>query len=144
VTEVILLVEDNESDEKLALHAFKRAGVMMPIVVQRDGRDALDWLFATGSQADRDPELRPKLVLLDLKLPRVDGFEVLQQVRANPRTALLPVVVLTASKEKEDIVRSYSLGTNGYVGKPVDFAEFVEAARTLGAFWIGLNESVVR
>jgi two-component system response regulator len=136
----ILLVEDNASDEKLTLRAFKNCGVPNEVDVVRDGAEALEYLFCTGRYAGRDPDLAPSVVLLDLSLPRVDGLEVLRQARADPRTKLLPVVILTASKEDEDVVRSYSLGANAYVRKPVDFGEFVEAARTLGVFWLTLNE----
>jgi CheY-like chemotaxis protein len=140
MSKVILLVEDNASDEKLTLLAFRRCGVANEVVVQRDGDAALQYLFGTGG-ADRDPRVLPALVLLDLKLPRVDGLEVLRRIRADGGTKLVPVVILTASKEEEDIVRGYSLGANAYVRKPVDFAEFVIAARTVGLFWLLLNES---
>jgi two-component system response regulator len=141
MTKTILLVEDNPSDEKLTLRGFKRSGVANEIVVARDGAEALDYLFCTGSHAGRDPGDLPALVLLDLKLPRIDGLEVLRRLRADARTALLPVVILTASREDEDVVRSYSLGANAYVRKPVDFTEFADAARTLGLFWLLLNEA---
>lgn len=129
----IVLVEDNKSDEKLALLAFKKANVVNDIIVARDGVEALDRLFAADARA-------PALVLLDLKLPKVDGLEVLRRLRADARTRLLPVVVLTASKEDEDLVKSYTLGANAYVRKPVDFAEFAAATQTLAAFWLRLNE----
>jgi CheY-like chemotaxis protein len=137
---VILLVEDNASDEKLTLLAFKSCGVANDIFVVRDGAAALDYIFGTGKHADRDASVLPSVVLLDLNLPKVDGHEVLRRIRADERTKLLPVVVLTASKEEEDVVGSYSLGANAYVRKPVEFAVFVEAARTLGLFWLLLNE----
>jgi CheY-like chemotaxis protein len=137
---VILLVEDNASDEKLTLLAFKSCGVANHIVVVRDGAAALDYIFATGTHAGRDASVLPSVVLLDLNLPKIDGHEVLRRIRADERTKLLPVVVLTASKEEEDVVGSYSLGANAYVRKPVEFAVFVEAARTLGLFWLLLNE----
>lgn len=140
MTKLILLVEDNASDEKLALLAFKKCGVPNEIVVARDGADALDYLFATGKYQDRDPLARPAVILLDLKLPRVSGLEVLRRIRADPETRLLPVVVLTASREDEDLIRSYSLGANAYLRKPVDFVEFSEAAKALGAFWLRFNE----
>jgi two-component system response regulator len=140
MNKVILLVEDNASDEKLTLHAFKKCGVSNEVVVVRDGAAALDYVFATGQHAGRDPGALPTVVLLDLKLPRVDGLEVLRRMRADERTKLLPVVILTASKEEEDVVRSYSLGANAYVRKPVVFAAFAEAAKTLGLFWLLLNE----
>jgi len=134
MTKIILLVEDNPSDEKLTLRAFKKSGIANEIFVVRDGAEALEYVFGTGSHA------LPSIVLLDLKLPRIDGLEVLRRIRADERTKLLPVVVLTSSKEDEDIARSYSLGANAYVRKPVEFSEFIEAARTLGLFWLLLNE----
>ncbi|HEY5281174.1 MAG TPA: response regulator [Polyangia bacterium] len=140
MNKVILLVEDNASDEKLTILAFKKCGIANEIVVVRDGAAALDYIFATGAHAGRDSSVPPTVVLLDLKLPKVDGLEVLRRIRADERTKLLPVVVLTASKEDEDILRSYALGANAYVRKPVDFAEFAEAAKTLGLFWLLLNE----
>jgi two-component system response regulator len=140
MTRTILLVEDNASDEKLTLVALRRSGVPNEVVVVRDGAEAIDWLYATGRHAGRDPTIRPALVLLDLKLPRIDGFDVLRRIRSDERTRLLPVVVLTASREDEDVVRSYTLGANAHVRKSVDFAEFAETARTLGRFWLLLNE----
>jgi two-component system response regulator len=140
MTKLILLVEDNASDEKLALLAFKRCGVPCEITVARDGADALDYLFATGKYQDRDVLARPAVILLDLKLPRISGLEVLRRIRAAPETRLLPVVILTASREDEDLLRGYSLGANAYLRKPVDFAEFSEAAKTLAAFWLRFNE----
>jgi two-component system, response regulator len=142
MTKRILLVEDNSTDEKLTVLAFKKCGVSNEIVVVRDGAAALDYLFATGKHADRDPTLLPTVILLDLKLPKIDGLEVLRRIRADERTKLVPVVVLTASKEDEDILRSYSLGANAYVRKPVDFSEFAQAAKTLGLFWLLMVESV--
>ncbi|MEO8701354.1 MAG: response regulator [Kofleriaceae bacterium] len=140
MTKTILLVEDNPSDEKLTLRAFKKAGIANEIVVVRDGAEALDYVFGTGVHAGRDLTQLPSIVLLDLKLPRIEGLEVLRRIRADDRTKLLPVVILTSSKEEEDIARSYSLGANAYVRKPVEFSEFVEAAKTLGLFWLLLNE----
>ncbi|HEY1691641.1 MAG TPA: response regulator [Polyangiaceae bacterium] len=137
----ILLVEDNASDEKLTLLAFETCGVSNEIIVARDGAAALDCLFAAGSYAERDPADLPAIVLLDLNLPKIDGLEVLRRIRADARTRLLPVIVLTASKEEEDVVRSYSLGANAYVRKPVEFADFTQAARALGLFWLLTNES---
>ncbi len=140
MTKVILLVEDNPTDEKLTVRAFRKCGVSNEIVVARDGVEALDYLFGTGPHAGRDLTLTPTVVLLDLKLPRIDGHEVLRRLRADERTRLLPVVILTASREEEDVVRGYALGANAYVRKPVEFAEFATAARTLGLFWLLLNE----
>ncbi len=142
MNKVILLVEDNGSDEKLTLLAFRTCGVANEVVVVQDGADALDYLFATGKHSGRDPSILPSVVLLDLNLPKIDGLEVLRRLRADERTNLLPVVVLTASKEDEDILQSYSLGANAYVRKPVAFAEFAEAAKTLGLFWLLLNQPV--
>jgi two-component system response regulator len=136
----ILLVEDNGSDEKLTILAFKKCGVANEVVVMRDGAAALDFIFKTGENVAADGLALPTMVLLDLKLPKVDGLEVLRRIRANERTKLLPVVVLTSSREEEDILRSYTLGANAYVRKPVDFAEFAAAAKTLGLFWLLLNE----
>jgi two-component system, response regulator len=133
MTKIILLVEDNPTDEKLTLRAFRKSGIANEIVVVRDGVEALEHVLA------QDREL-PALMLLDLNLPKVDGHEVLRRIRADDRTRLLPVVVLTASKEEEDIVRSYALGANAYVRKPVELVEFIEAAKTLGLFWLLLNE----
>jgi two-component system response regulator len=140
MNKVLLLVEDNPSDEKLTLRAFKNSGVTNEIVVVRDGAETLDYLFGTGKFEGRVTADLPAVMLLDLKLPRIDGLEVLRRVRADERTRCLPVVILTASKEHEDIARGYSLGANAYVRKPVDFAEFAEAAKTVGLFWLLLNE----
>jgi two-component system, response regulator len=140
MTKMILLVEDNATDEKLTLLAFKKCGVSNDVFVVRDGAAALDYLFAGGKYADRDVTVLPTVILLDLKLPKIDGLEVLRRIRADERTKLLPVVVLTASKEDEDILRSYSLGANAYVRKPVEFAEFAQAAKTLGLFWLLMVE----
>jgi two-component system response regulator len=141
---VILLVEDNADDEALMIRAFRKNNLSNQIVVARDGAEALDYLFRTGSFGDRDPEAMPELVLLDLKLPKVDGLEVLRRLRSDPRTELLPVVILTSSKEEQDIVQGYRLGANSYVCKPVNFDRFVEATRQLGLYWLLLNESVPR
>jgi CheY-like chemotaxis protein len=135
----LLLVEDNPSDEKLTVRAFKKCGVENEIIVVRDGAEALDYLFASGPYAGRDAVL-PAVVLLDLSLPRIGGHEVLRRLRGDERTRLLPIVVLTASREEEDVVRSYALGANAYVRKPVDFGEFVSAAQTLGMFWLAMNQ----
>ena len=136
----ILLVEDNASDEKLTVLAFKRCGVTNEITVARDGAAALDLLFGTGAHAGRGESVLPSVVLLDLKLPKLDGLDVLRAIRADARTKLLPVVILTSSAEDEDLVKSYSLGANAYVRKPVDFGEFAKAATTVGLFWLLLNE----
>lgn len=137
---LLLLIEDNVNDEKLALLALKKANVACDIAVARDGAAALEFLFATGKHADRDGAERPSLILLDLKLPRLSGHDVLQQIRETPATRHIPVVVLTASGEDADVARSYALGANAYLRKPVDFAEFTEAARALAMFWLRFNE----
>jgi two-component system response regulator len=138
---VILLVEDNPNDEALTLRAFKKHNIRNEVVVVRDGAEALDWLFARGTHAGRDETVLPQVVLLDLKLPKVSGLEVLRAVRADPRTKRLPVVLLTSSKEDHDVTTGYDLGANSYVCKPVDFAEFAEAIRQLGLYWLVLNET---
>jgi two-component system response regulator len=140
MNKVVLLVEDNATDEKLTLRAFRKANIANDVDVVRDGQEALDYLFGTGSHAGRDLSVLTAIILLDLKLPRIDGLEVLRRIRADERTKLLPVVILTSSKEEEDVVRGYSLGANAYVRKPVDFSEFVTAAQALGLFWLLLNE----
>lgn len=140
MTKRILLVEDNPSDEKLTVLAFKKCGVANEVVVVRDGAEALDYLFAAAGPGSEDSGGPPAVVLLDLKLPKIDGLEVLRRLRADERTRLVPVVVLTSSKEEEDVLRSYSLGANAYVRKPVEFGEFAEGARTLGLFWLLMNE----
>jgi two-component system response regulator len=137
---IILLVEDNADDVELTLRAFEKSKVVNEIVVARDGGEALDYLFATGVHAGRDVTLMPEVVLLDLKLPRIDGLDVLRRMRADDRTRRLPVVVLTSSNEEQDLVRSYNLGANSFVRKPVDFAEFISAAHQLGLYWLALNE----
>jgi|SRR5581483_201582 len=136
----ILLVEDNPDDVELTLRAFKKSRVMNEVVVAHDGVEALDYLFATGSYAYRDPNQLPQIVLLDLKLPRIDGLHVLERLRAHPKTRLLPVVILTSSTEQRDLASGYRLGANSYVRKPVDFQEFVEAVRQLGLYWLLLNQ----
>jgi len=137
---VILLVEDNPRDEELTIRALKKSNVLNPVVVAHDGVEALDFLFARGPHAGRAPG-QPQLILLDLKLPRVDGLEVLRAVRLDERTKLLPVVILTSSVEEQDIIRGYGLGANSYVRKPVDFVQFSEAVRQLGLYWLVLNEA---
>jgi two-component system response regulator len=133
----ILLVEDNPDDEVLTLRAFKRSNVVNEVEVVRDGQEALDYLFGDGSP----PKPCPALILLDLKLPKVDGLEVLKQVRANDRTRLIPVVILTSSHERTDLIDTYGHGANSYVRKPVDFNEFAESVRQLSLYWLGVNES---
>jgi two-component system, response regulator len=139
-THQILLVEDKRNDIDLTLRAFARSKIANEIVVVKDGEEALDYLFATGVYSGRDRMNMPELVLLDLKLPKVDGLEVLRRLRADERTRRLPVVVLTSSKEESDVVSSYDLGANSFVRKPVDFLEFMDAARQLGLYWLVLNE----
>lgn len=141
---IILLVEDNPDDVALTLRAFKRSTIGAEIVVACDGVEALDFLAGRGRFAGRDTREQPAVILLDLKLPRLSGLEVLRRLRADPNTALQPVVVLTSSNEDEDMVRSYQLGANGYVRKPVNFDEFIEAARRLGLYWLELNEAPPR
>jgi two-component system, response regulator len=140
-SEKILLVEDNPDDEALALRALKRSAPVEEVVVARDGVEALDYLFATGPYADRDGSVMPSLVLLDLKLPRIDGLEVLRRMRADERTRLVPVVVLTSSAEEQDLIDGYGLGANSYVRKPVDFARFTRAVEQLKLYWLSLNET---
>lgn len=138
----ILLVEDNAHDEELTLRALQKSHIVNPVVVARDGAEALDVLFARGKHAG-SPPLSPQVVLLDLKLPKVDGLAVLRELRGDARTRLLPVVILTSSKEQQDMLQSYELGANSYVRKPVDFGQFLEAARQLGLYWLVLNEGLV-
>lgn len=138
---LILLVEDNRDDEELTLMAFESSGVECEIDVVRDGAEALEYLFATGKYSDRHSQRRPALVLLDLKLPKIGGLEVLRRLRENARTQSLAVVMLTTSSEQEDMIGSYQLGCNSYVRKPVDFQHFLEASRQLGLYWLHFNES---
>jgi two-component system response regulator len=140
----ILLVEDNKDDEALTLRALQKNRILNKVVVARDGVEALDYLLGTGPHTGRDTTEQPQLVLLDLKLPRIDGLEVLKRMRADDRAKFVPVVVLTSSGEEEDLVRSYAFGANSYVRKPVDFAQFTEAVKTLGLFWLLLNQSPQR
>ncbi len=136
---IILLVEDNSDDEMLTLRAFKKNNIMNEVRVARDGVEALDYLFARGKYADRDLDDMPEVILLDLKLPKMNGLEVLRRLRADERTQYLPVVVLTSSDEDADVIDSYNLGANSYIRKPVDFVQFTEAVRQLGLYWLVLN-----
>ena len=139
-TKQILLVEDNPDDVKLTMRALQKSKILNEVVVAEDGVVALDYLFGTGKFADRDTKVMPQLILLDLKMPRMDGLEVLNRIRADERTKLLPVVVLTTSSEDRDRIESYNLGANSYVRKPVDFTQFAEAVHQLGLYWLVLNE----
>jgi CheY-like chemotaxis protein len=141
---VILLVEDNPRDEALTLRALAANKIVNDITVVRDGAEALDFLFATGAYADRDMSVVPQVVLLDLKLPKIDGLEVLRRMRLDPRTARLPVVIFTSSSEEEDVISSYSLGANSYVRKPVDFEHFLEATKQVGLYWLVINQAAPR
>ncbi len=136
----ILLVEDNPDDIELTLRAFRKRRILNPVVVLRDGQEALEYLFGTGRYADREPSGVPMVILLDLKLPRVDGLEVLRRIRADERTRMQPVVMLTSSVEEEDLIASYRLGVNSYIRKPVDFEQFVEVVGQIGLYWLLLNE----
>jgi len=138
---LILLVEDNPDDVALTIRAFNKSNLSNEVVVARDGVEALDFLFGTGEHEGRDLNIMPEVVLLDLKLPKVDGLEVLQRLRADPRTKLLPVVVLTTSREQEDMIQSYAWGANSYIRKPVDFLQFMDAVLQLGLYWLILNET---
>jgi two-component system response regulator len=140
----ILLVEDNPDDEALTLRALRRNNILNELVVARDGADALEYLFGEGRYAGRDTRDQPSLILLDLKLQKIDGLEVLRRLRADPRTKLLPVAVLTTSNEENDIAMSYRLGANSYIRKPVDFTQFMDAVRQLGLYWLALNISPPR
>lgn len=144
VDKIILLVEDNANDEALTLRALKKNNIRNEVVVARDGAEALDYLFGTGPYAGRDMSIMPTVILLDLKLPKIDGLEVLRRLRAEERTKLLSVVILTSSKEEQDLLNGYLLGANSYMRKPVDFAQFTEAIRELGLYWLVLNEPAPR
>jgi two-component system response regulator len=137
----ILLVEDNADDEVLTLRALKKNNIKNEVVVAHDGAEALEYLFGTGKFAGRNTDFIPQVVLLDLKLPKVDGLEVLRRLRADQRTKLLPVVILTSSTEEQDRIKGYDLGANSYVRKPVDFSQFIDAVRQLGLYWLILNEA---
>lgn len=141
MSKTILLVEDNPDDAKLTLRAFKRNNVMNPVMVAKDGVEALDIVFCRAAHAARAGMPLPALILLDLKLPKLDGLGVLKELRADERTKLIPVVILTSSKQEEDLVQGYALGANSYVRKPVDFAEFQEAVRVLGIYWLMMNQT---
>jgi CheY-like chemotaxis protein len=136
---ILLLVEDNADDEELTLMAFEQGGITNPVVVARDGVEALDYLFATGIYRDRPPENLPILILLDLQLPRINGLEVLQRIKQTPRTQKIPVVILTTSNEQQDLVESYSLGCNSYIQKPVDYDRFLNVIQQLGMYWLVIN-----
>jgi len=140
IRKVILLVEDNPDDEALTLRALTRNNIGNDVIIARDGEEALHWLFCTGPYASRDPRIQPALVLLDLKLPKIEGLEVLRRLREHRETKLVPVVILTSSREEMDRLRGYSNGANSYVRKPIDFAHFVEAVRQVGLYWLVLNE----
>jgi len=137
----IMLVEDNPDDEELTLRALRKASIANDVFVARDGQEALDFLFGTGQHAGREPLTMPAVVLLDLKLPKLDGIDVLQRMRADPRTRLVPVVVLTSSSEDEDMLRSYQSGANSYVRKPIEFSEFAHAVTQLGMYWMLINQT---
>ena len=137
----ILLVEDNPDDEVLTLHALKKNNIGNKVYVARDGAEALDFLFCLNQYADRDPRDLPQLILLDIKLPKIDGLEVLRRIREDERTSLLPVVILTSSKEQQDLVRAYHNRVNSYMRKPVDFRQFADAVKQLGLYWLVLNQA---
>ena len=137
----VLLVEDNPDDVALALHAFKKSNFSNRVHVVRDGAEALEYIFCTGAYAGRKIDQAPRFILLDLKLPKVDGLEVLKRIKSDPRTKHTPVVMMTSSREENDLVASYALGVNSYIVKPVDFQQFVESTRTLGLYWLLLNEA---
>ena len=138
---IILLVEDNQDDEVLTLRALRQNNILNEVVVARDGVEALDYLFAAGAHKGRDTNIMPQVILLDLKLPKIDGFEVLKRIRSDSMTKHLPVVILTSSKEEKDLINGYSLGANSYICKPVDFENFIEAVRQLGLYWLVINET---
>lgn len=138
-SKTILLVEDNPDDEALTLRALQKNNILNDVAIVRDGAEALDYLFCQGSYATREPS-SPAVILLDLKLPKIDGLEVLNRIRNDARTRLLPVVILTSSKEEQDVIKGYSFGANSYIRKPVDFAQFIEAIRQVGLYWLIMNE----
>jgi two-component system, response regulator len=139
---VILLVEDNLDDEELTLRALQKSNILNPVHVARDGVEALDYLFARGVHAGRNAKELPQIVLLDLKLSKLDGLDVLRAIRSDPRTKRLPVVILTSSAEEQDVLSGYELGANSYIRKPVDFTQFVDAVKQLGLYWLVLNQPV--
>jgi CheY-like chemotaxis protein len=141
LNKIIMLVEDNSDDEVLTLRALRKNNIQNEVIVARDGVEALDYLFGSGQHSQRDTRIKPVVILLDLKLPKIDGLEVLKRLRADERTQFIPVVVLTSSKEEQDLLNSYSSGCNSYIRKPVDFGQFVEAVRQLGVYWLILNEA---
>ncbi len=138
---IILLVEDNPDDVTLTERAMKKSHILNKLVVARDGAEALDYIFGTGNYTGRDLNIMPEVILLDLKLPKIDGLEVLKTIRSDKRSKLLPVVILTSSKEESDLINGYSLGANSYIRKPVNFNQFAEAIRQLGLYWLVLNEA---
>lgn len=140
-TKTILLIEDDQDDEELTLRALKKSHILNDVVVARDGAEALEYLFATGKYANRDQGLQLAVVLLDLKLPKINGLEVLRRMRADPRTKLLPVVIFSSSKEEQDVISSYRLGANSYISKPVDVEQFLKAVANLGLYWLLLNDA---
>ena len=140
MNKMILLVEDNPNDEELTLRALRKANIANEVAIARDGQEAIDFLFGTGKYAGREPPAMPAVVLLDLKLPKLDGIDVLKRIRADPRTKLIPVVVLTSSSEDEDMVRSYQSGANSYVRKPIEFSAFANAVTQLGMYWVLINQ----
>lgn len=137
---VILLVEDNPDDEILTLRAMKKNNVINKVIIAHDGVEALDYLYKRGNYADRDDNDIPQLILMDVNMPKMNGLEALREIRSNPKTKLLPVVMLTSSREEQDMIESYELGANSYIKKPVDFDQFVEAVKQLGVYWMVLNE----
>jgi two-component system response regulator len=141
-TSVILLVEDNPDDVELILRSLKRSKITNEIIVLHDGEEALEWLFCEGRYADRNADVEPAVILLDIRMPKVDGLEVLERLRADEHTQFYPVVILTSSHEEEDLLRSYALGANSYVRKPVDFADFSQSVQQLGLYWLLVNERV--
>lgn len=143
VNKIILLVEDNPDDIQLTLHALKKNNIKNEVIVVRDGAEALDYFFGKGKYEGRDLNEMPAVTLLDLNLPKIDGLEVLKQIRSNELTKLLPVVILTSSKEEKDILNGYEIGVNSYVRKPVDFTDFAEAVRSLGLYWLLYNETPI-